>query len=111
MKTEDDKRIKKDDANFIVSFFGGKFLNIKILPFIIYCFALAIIYITLNLKATAAQLQMSKNERTLVNLKADYTSKAAQLEARSKRGEVEARLKALGSSVKAPKEPAREVAK
>jgi glycosyltransferase involved in cell wall biosynthesis len=61
----------------------------------------------INLGIAKTQLTQRRNQREIKNLKSDYTSKAARLQYQSKQGEVEIRLKAAGSKVEKPKQPAR----
>lgn len=78
--------------------------------FILYLFILVIIYISINLGVARTQLTQRRNQRELKNLKADYTSKTAKLQYSSKQGEIEIKLKELGSNVQKPGKPARLVA-
>ena len=78
--------------------------------FILYLFVLVLIYISINLGVTKTQLTQRRNQRELKNLKADYTSKTARLQYSSKQGEIEIKLKALGSKVGKPEKPAKLVA-
>ncbi len=79
--------------------------------FILYIFLLIFLYITLNLAVINTQKASSRNLRELKNLKADYTSKEAKLQAQSSRSEIILRLKESGSTLKDPQEPAFRVEK
>ncbi|MBR4882633.1 MAG: hypothetical protein IKU18_02015 [Bacteroidales bacterium] len=100
--------------NFKMDVFGGRFLSrVKMTGqwmFILYIFLLVIIYISINLGVAKTQLTQRRNQRELKNLKADYTSKTARLQYSSKQGEIEIKLKALGSNVQKPDRPAKLVA-
>lgn len=100
--------------NFTSDVFGGQFLSKMRMTgqwiFILYLFFLIIIYISINLGVTKTQLTQRRNQRELKNLKADYTSKTARLQYSSKQGEIEIKLKALGSKVGKPEKPAKLVA-
>lgn len=78
--------------------------------FVLYLFFLVILYISINLGVAKTQLTQRRNQRELKNLKADYTSKTARLQYSSKQGEIEVKLKALGSKVQKPDKPAKLVA-
>lgn len=94
---------------------GGAFLTRSQMAgqwvFILYIFLLIFLYITLNLAVINTQKASSRNLRELKNLKADYTSKEAKLQAQSSRGEILLRLKESGSTLKDPSEPTRRVKK
>ena len=94
---------------------GGAFLTRSQMAgqwvFILYIFLLIFLYITLHLAVINTQKASSRNLRELKNLKADYTSKEAKLQAQSSRGEILLRLKESGSTLKDPSEPARRVKK
>ena len=94
---------------------GGAFLTRSQMAgqwmFILYIFLLIFLYITLNLAVINTQKASSHNLKELKNLKADYTSKEAKLQAQSSRGEILLRLKESGSTLKDPSEPARRVKK
>ena len=100
--------------NFHSDVIGGRFLaKMKMTGqwmFTLYIFLLVIIYISINLGVAKTQLTQRRNQRELKNLKADYTSKTAHLQYSSKQGEIEIKLKALGSKVQKPEKPARLVA-
>lgn len=100
--------------NFASDVFGGQFLSRMRMTgqwvFILYLFILVIIYISINLGVAKTQLTQRRNQRELKNLKADYTSKTARLQYSSKQGEIEIKLKALGSKVQKPEKPAKLVA-
>jgi len=100
--------------NFTSDIFGGQFLSrmrmTGLWMFILYLFILVIIYISINLGVARTQLTQRRNQRELKNLKADYTSKTAKLQYSSKQGEIEIKLKELGSNVQKPDKPARLVA-
>lgn len=94
---------------------GGQFLTRRQLAgqwfFILYIFVLIFLYITLNLAVINTQKASSRNARELKNLKADYTSKEAKLQAQSSRSQISLRLKEQGSTIKDPSEPAFRVKK
>ncbi len=94
---------------------GGAFLTRSQMAgqwvFILYIFGLIFLYITLNLAVINTQKASSRNQRELKNLKADYTSKEAKLQAQSSRSEIILRLQQSGSSLKDPSEPAKRVKK
>ena len=94
---------------------GGAFLTRSQMAgqwvFILYIFGLIFLYITLNLAVINTQKASSRNLRELKNLKADYTSKEAKLQAQSSRSEIILRLQQSGSSLKDPTEPAKRVKK
>ena len=94
--------------------FGGRFLSRMKMTgqwmFVLYLFFLVILYISINLGVAKTQLTQRRNQRELKNLKADYTSKTARLQYSSKQGEIEVKLKALGSKVQKPDKPAKLVA-
>lgn len=100
--------------NFTSDVFGGQFLSrmkmTKQWIFILYLFILVLIYISINLGVAKTQLTQRRNQRELKNLKADYTSKTAKLQYSSKQGEIEAKLKVIGSKVGKPDKPAKYVA-
>lgn len=52
------------------------------------------------------QIKQLRNQRELINLKAEYTGKQAKLQYMSKRGGT-TRLEEIGSTVKNPEYPAR----
>ena len=89
---------------------GGAFLTRSQMAgqwvFILYIFGLIFLYITLNLAVINTQKASSRNQRELKNLKADYTSKEAKLQAQSSREQIRARLIKSNSQVKEPVEPA-----
>ena len=86
---------------------GGGFLTRKQLAgqwvFIVYIYFLIFLYITYNQAVIGTQNTSSHNLRELKNLKADYTSKEAKLQAKSSRGEIKLRLKECGSTLQDPK--------
>lgn len=94
---------------------GGQFLTRRQLAgqwvFILYIFVLIFLYITLNLAVINTQKASSRNSRELKNLKADYTSKEAKLQAQSSRSEITLRLQQSGSTLKSSTEPAFRVKK
>lgn len=108
---EDKGATGKKKFNIMRDFFGGQFLtNSKILSqwaFILYVFLLIMIYISINMGVERTQIKQLRNQRELVNLKAEYTGKQARLQYMSKRGEIATKLKELGSTVKNPESPAR----
>ena len=77
--------------------------------FVLYVFALILLFISINLGVEKTQLTMRRNQKELKNLKADYTAKAARLQYLSKRNEVEQRLLTQDSKLKRPADPAKEV--
>lgn len=88
---------------------GGGWLSSEMAgqwPFILYIFMLILLYITINLGVANTQKIKGRNERELKNLKADYTSKEAKLQAQSSREQIRARLIKSNSQVKEPVEPA-----
>ena len=93
--------------------FNGKILvqdwTIKKALFAAYVFILIIVYITINIWVQNTQVQKRTNQAILKNYKADYTSKTAKLQFESKRGEVAAKLKELGSKLENPTQPAKTV--
>ncbi len=97
--------------SFASDILGGQILSKSRINqyFILYVFALIIIFISINLGVEKTQLTMRRNQRELKNLKADYTAKAARLQYLSKRNEVEQRLTILDSKLKRPQDPAQEV--
>lgn len=106
-----DREHKQEGFDFMTSIFSGHFLSKMKMTgqwfFILYVFFLIILYISINLGVAKTQLTQRRNQREIKNLKSDYTSKAAKLQYQSKQGEVEIRLKAAGSKVEKPKQPAR----
>ena len=97
--------------SFASDILGGQILSRSRINqyFILYVFALIILFISINLGVEKTQLTMRRNQRELKNLKADYTAKAARLQYLSKRNEVEQRLTTLDSKLKRPQDPAQEV--
>ena len=97
--------------SFASDILGGQILSKSKVDqyFILYVFALILIFISLNLGVEQTQLTMRRNQRELKNLKADYTAKAARLQYLSKRNEVEARLIQQDSKLKRPADPAKAV--
>ncbi len=86
-------------------FSGDLFLNetvIKEYKFIIYVFLLIILYISKNFGMEKSLLNERNNTKTLKNIKASYTGKAAKLLDLSKRSEIEKLLKERNSSLKKP---------
>lgn len=100
--------------NFASDVFGGQFLSRVRMTgqwvFILYLFILVLIYISINLGVAKTQLTQRRNQRELKNLKADYTSKTAKLQYSSKQGEIEIKLKNMGSKIGKPVKPAKLVA-
>lgn len=94
---------------------GGQFLTRNRMAgqwvFILYIFLLIFLYITLNQAVLNTKKASNRNLRDLKNLKADYTSKEAKLQAQSSRSEIILKLKASGSTLKDPTEPAFRVKK
>ncbi len=107
----ENKEHREEGFDFMNNIFSGHFLaRMKMTGqwfFILYVFFLVILYISINLGIAKTQLTQRRNQREIKNLKSDYTSKAARLQYQSKQGEVEIRLKAAGSKVEKPKQPAR----
>lgn len=105
------KAAKRGKFNVMRDFFGGQFLNNSKItsqwPFILYVFLLIMVYISINMGVERTQIKQLRNQRELVNLKAEYTGKHAKLQYMSKRGEIATRLEELGSTVKNPESPAR----
>ncbi len=101
----------KRKFSFASDILGGQILSKSRIDqyFILYVFALIILFISLNLGVEKTQMAMRRNQRELKNLKADYTAKAARLQYLSKRDEVEQRLITLDSKLKRPADPAKEV--
>ena len=101
----------QEGFNFMSHIFSGHFLSKMRMTgqwvFILYVFFLVILYISINLGVAKTQLTQRRNQREIKNLKSDYTSKTARLQYQSKQGEVEIRLKAAGSKVEKPTQPAR----
>lgn len=97
--------------SFASDILGGQILSRSKVNqyFILYLFALILIFISINLGVEKTQLTMRRNQRELKNLKADYTAKAARLQYLSKRNEVEQRLITQGSRLKRPQDPAKAV--
>ncbi len=98
--------------SFASDILGGQILSkMKMVDqyFILYVFALVLLFISINLGVEKTQLTMRRNQRELKNLKADYTAKAARLQYLSKRNEVEQRLISQDSKLKRPSDPAKEV--
>ena len=108
------KKGENTGFNFTSDVFGGQFLSKMRMTgqwiFILYLFFLIILYISINLGVAKTHLTQRRNQRELKNLKADYTSKTARLQYSSKQGEIEIKLKALGSKVEKPEKPAKLVA-
>lgn len=108
---------EKESKGFSITgdILGGQFLTRQNMTsqwfFILYVFALVLLYITINLGVEKTQLTQRRNQRELKNLKADYTSKAAKLQYQSKRGEIELKLIDQGSVLKKPLHPAKLVNK
>lgn len=91
-------------------FIGGKFLVqngglAKRWVFVVYIFALIILYITMRFMVKETLLTQVKNHEIIKDLKAEYTGKNSQLLFLSKRGEVEKMLKEKKSSLSAPNLP------
>ena len=97
--------------SFASDILGGQILSRSKVNqyFILYLFALVLIFISISLGVEKTQLTMRRNQRELKNLKADYTAKAARLQYLSKRNEVEQRLIVQGSKLKRPADPAKAV--
>ena len=108
---EKTKAAKEGKFSIIRDFFGGQFLNNSKItsqwPFILYVFLLIMIYISINMGVERTQIKQLRNQRELINLKAEYTGKQAKLQYMSKRGEISTRLEEIGSTVKNPEYPAR----
>lgn len=97
--------------SFTSDILGGQILSRSKVNqyFILYLFALILIFISISLGVENTQLAMRRNQRELKNLKADYTAKAARLQYLSKRNEVEQRLIKQESRLKRPSDPAKAV--
>ncbi len=84
-------------------FSGDLILNKNLMReyrFIIFIFLLVILYISKNFAMERILLSERANTRTLKNIKADYTSKAAKLLELSKIGEVERLLNEKQSTLR-----------
>lgn len=91
-------------------FIGGKFLVqngglAKRWVFVIYIFALIIIYITLRFMMKETLVTEVRNQEIIKDLKAEYSEKKSKLLYLSKRGEVERMLKEKNSTLSAPTLP------
>ena len=97
--------------SFASDILGGQILSRSKVNqyFILYLFALVLIFISISLGVEKTQLTRRRNQRELKNLKADYTAKAARLQYLSKRNEVEARLGKHESKLQKPTDPAKTV--
>lgn len=73
--------------------------------FVLYVFALIILYISINFGIERSLLIERRNQKELKHLKADYTSKSSKLLYQSKRAEIEARLLEQNSNLVKPIEP------
>ena len=106
-----EKGQREREFSFIRDILGGQILSRSKVDqyFVLYIFALVLIFISINLGVDKTQLTMMRNQRELKNLKADYTAKAARLQYMSKRNEVEQRLIKQDSRLKRPSDPAKEV--
>ncbi len=108
---KDNGRDTENRFSFASDVLGGQFLsrvNIKKhWGFILYVFALIIIYITINFNVEATLVKQRNNQLELKNLKSNYTSKVARLQDQSKQGTVQQRLIATQSKVQKPQAPAR----
>ncbi|MCL2728121.1 MAG: FtsL-like putative cell division protein [Bacteroidales bacterium] len=93
-------------------FGGGPILNTILerqLRFILFVFALVIIYISLHYAVGQTFVERRRLERELKNLHAEYRSCTAELMFLSKREEVSKHLARLGSKVKAPAVPPKRI--
>ena len=106
-----DKGQRTRKFSFASDILGGQILSRRSVDqyFVLYVFALILLFISINLGVEKTQLTMRRNQRELKNLKADYTAKAARLQYLSKRNEVEERLTTQDSKLKRPEDPAKEV--
>ena len=97
--------------SFASDILGGQILSRRSVDqyFVLYVFALILLFISINLGVEKTQLTMRRNQKELKNLKADYTAKAARLQYLSKRNEVEIRLIQQNSNLEKPKDPAKTV--
>ncbi len=82
---------------------------IKRIPFLFFLFLLVLLYMTMNQAIIDVNRRKSKNNIEIKNLKADYTNKAALLQNQSSRNKIIEKLKANGSTLKNPTEPAQQV--
>ncbi|HHV40481.1 MAG TPA: hypothetical protein GXX61_03750 [Bacteroidales bacterium] len=99
----------RKSEQIISTLFGGRVLLegifSKHLYFILYIFLLLILYISSNNVVENTRLQNYRLEKELQVLYADYTRKTATLMQWSQQQEIEKRLKARGSDLKAPTNP------
>lgn len=106
--TNTDKKVSVIDL-----FLHGKIFESKTFmrnrKFILYLFALGLVYISLNFLYESAIITNRNNEKIIKNLKADYSSKNAKLLYRSKRGEIDQMLEKRGSQVRKPENPAKTI--
>lgn len=82
---------------------------IKHIPFLIYVFLLIILYMSMNQAIINVNRRKNNNNIEIKNLKADYTSKAALLQNQSSRNKIIEKLKANGSTLKNPTQPAQKI--
>lgn len=99
----------KQPARKMGDIFGGQLLfgriNQKSLVFILYIFALVVLYISFHYTSEKTLLESRAIEKELKALKADYTSKAAALMFLSQQKEVEKQLERKKSKLHAPGHP------
>ena len=102
-----DKREKSSISTDILSgqllLKGGLFRHWR---FILYCFGLITLYISYNMGVERTQMRILKNQTELVLLKDECSGKYAKLQNISKRSQITAKLKELGSKVDNPTSPA-----
>jgi len=100
-------------TKYLSGIFGGEpILNSIIehqLRFILFVFALVIIYISLHYAVGQTFVERRKLERELKNLHAEYTTCTAEYMFLSKREEVSKHLVRLGSRVHAPTVPPKRI--
>lgn len=99
--------------NWMNEILGGQILLhsgiLQHASYVIFVFALIIVYISINFGIERSLLTERRNQRELKHLKSDYTSKSAKLQYYSKRAEVEKRLIELNSSLMAPVDPPQKI--
>lgn len=93
----------------ITTLFGGRLVlrNVvsKQILFILYIFVLIIFYISLHNAVEKTRLENYKAQKEIQTLHAKYVRLNAELMRLSQRQEVEAQLKAKGSTLHAPENP------
>ncbi len=73
--------------------------------FILYLFALVILYISIHFGIRNTMQRMTRNEETLRNLRSEYMGKYTRLLYTGKRGEIEKLLEKSSIDIKAPATP------